>query len=61
MGFGFNWAPPSALVDVFGIEETQRLIKDSGLPVPKALSDAAKSGRKRFFGDPNKGRYFVAG
>jgi hypothetical protein len=64
MGFGFNWAPPSVLVDVIGVKETVGLIEKAKLPVPKILADAAKAGRtERFYTNPagNIGRYFVAG
>jgi 3-hydroxyacyl-CoA dehydrogenase len=64
MGFGFNWAPPSVLVDVIGVKETVGLIEKAKLPVPKLLADAAKAGRtERFYTNPagNIGRYFVAG
>ncbi|HEX3593946.1 MAG TPA: 3-hydroxyacyl-CoA dehydrogenase family protein [Polyangiaceae bacterium] len=64
MGFGFNWAPPSVLVDTIGLKETLGMIDKAKLPVPKILADAAKSGSpKRFYTSPfgNIGRYFVAG
>jgi 3-hydroxyacyl-CoA dehydrogenase len=64
MGFGFNWAPPSVLVDTIGLKETIGMIEKAKLPVPRILSDAAKSGAaKRFYTSPfgNIGRYFVAG
>jgi 3-hydroxyacyl-CoA dehydrogenase len=64
MGYGFNWAPPSILVDTFGVQPTVKLIEEAGLPVPALLADAAKRGEtKRFFTDrqTNRGRFFVAG
>jgi hypothetical protein len=64
MGFGFNWAPPSVLVDTIGLKETIGMIEKAKLPVPKLLESAAKSGsHKRFYTSPfgNIGRYFVAG
>ncbi len=64
MGFGFNWAPPSVLVDVIGVKETVHMIERSKLPVPRVLADVAKSGTsKRFYTNPhgNVGRFFVAG
>ena len=64
MATGFNWAPPSVLVDVMGAKGAVDLIERSGLPVPKALSDAAASGEpKAFFDHPtlNTGKFFVAG
>jgi 3-hydroxyacyl-CoA dehydrogenase len=64
MGFGFNWAPPSVLVDTIGLKETIGMIEKAKLPVPKLLTEAAKSGSsKRFYTSSfgNIGRYFVAG
>ena len=64
MGAGFNWAPPSVLVDTMGPESAVRLIEGAGLPVPEAISKAAASGEpRRFFDHPviNVGKYFVAG
>jgi 3-hydroxyacyl-CoA dehydrogenase len=64
MGFGFNWAPPSVLVDTIGLAETVKMIEASKLPVPRLLSDAvAKGAPKRFYTNPhgNIGRFFVAG
>ena len=63
MGAGFNWAPPSVLVDAMGPGAAVTLITGAGLAVPKALSDAASSGRSTpFFVHPtmNPGRFFVA-
>jgi 3-hydroxyacyl-CoA dehydrogenase len=64
MGFGFNWAPPSVLVDTMGLRETITMIDEAGLPVPRLLADAASSDAgKRFYTNPhgNVGRFFVAG
>lgn len=60
MGFGFNWAPPSVLVDTIGLGRTIKMIEKAGLPVPAALAKA-ESGTK-FFNDPrvNAGKFFVA-
>jgi 3-hydroxyacyl-CoA dehydrogenase len=60
MGFGFNWAPPTVLVDVMGVKETTKAIEKAGLPVPKVLA-AAKPG-ERMFREPgvNIGRFFSA-
>jgi len=63
MGAGFNWAPPSVLVDTIGKRETVEMIEQSGLPVPANLAAAARSGKpKSFFKNPqvNIGKYFVA-
>jgi len=61
MGFGFNWAPPSVLVDWMGVKGAVKMIEESGLPVPKLIQEA-KPGQ-RFFNQPqvNVGRFFVAG
>jgi 3-hydroxyacyl-CoA dehydrogenase len=63
MGFGFNWAPPSVLVDTIGAKAMVGMIEKAKLPVPKALSDASSTGTaKRFYTNPhgNIGRFFVA-
>ncbi len=64
MGAGFNWAPPSVLVDTMGAASAMEMIEGAGLPVPEAISKAAASGEpSRFFVHPviNVGKYFVAG
>jgi len=64
MGFGFNWAPPSVLVDAIGPRETVAMIEQAGLPVPRNLAEAAHRGApRRFYTNPhgNIGRFFVAG
>jgi hypothetical protein len=65
MGMGFNWAPPSVLVDAMGgAAAACEMIDKAGVPVPKNLEKAAKSGKpKRFFNNPliNIGKFFVAG
>jgi len=64
MGSGFNWAPPSVLVDTMGAAAAVKLIDTAGLPVPEALSAAASSGdKKKFFNQRriNTGKFFVAG
>jgi 3-hydroxyacyl-CoA dehydrogenase len=64
MGAGFNWAPPSVLVDTMGPASAVKLIEGAGLSVPEALSKAAASGEPaRFFTNAtvNTGKYFVAG
>jgi len=63
MGAGFNWAPPSVLVDTMGAASAVRLIEEAGLTVPPALSRAASTGEpKRFFTNRqvNIGKFFVA-
>jgi 3-hydroxyacyl-CoA dehydrogenase len=63
MGYGFNWAPPSVLVDTIGLRETIAMIEAAKLPVPKLLAEATKNPPRRFYTNPggNVGRYFVAG
>jgi len=65
MGMGFNWAPPSVLVDTMGgAVAAVEMIAKAGVPVPKILEEAAASGKpERFFNHPriNEGRFFVAG
>jgi 3-hydroxyacyl-CoA dehydrogenase len=59
MGFGFNWAPPTVLVDVMGVRETLAALEKAKLAVPKVLA-AAKPGQ-RMFREPavNIGRFFA--
>jgi 3-hydroxyacyl-CoA dehydrogenase len=61
MGFGFNWAPPSVLVDVLGVATTIRLLETYHLPVPPVLQQAASHPEQRLFREPNVniGRFFV--
>jgi 3-hydroxyacyl-CoA dehydrogenase len=65
MGMGFNWAPPSVLVDTMGgAAAAVEMIAKAGVPVPKILEEAARSGKpERFFQNPriNAGKFFVAG
>jgi hypothetical protein len=61
MGFGFNWAPPSVLVDVLGARTTIQLLEAQQLPVPAVLKQAASHPEERMFREPNVniGRFFV--
>jgi 3-hydroxyacyl-CoA dehydrogenase len=61
MGFGFNWAPPSVLVDVIGARRTVKLLEAAKLPVPRVLAAAAER-NSRLFDAPNVdiGRFFQA-
>ena len=64
MGAGFNWAPPSLLVDTMGPKATVGMIEGADLPVPEALERAAASGKPvQFFDQPrmDTGKFFVAG
>lgn len=44
MGWGFNWTPADAFADIIGVDETKRLLRKEGLPVPKHL-EAHKGGK----------------
>ena len=61
MGFGFNWAPPTVLVDVLGVPTTLRLLEAERLPVPAVLQRAAQHPNERLFREPhvNVGRFFA--
>jgi 3-hydroxyacyl-CoA dehydrogenase len=61
MGFGFNWAPPTVLVDVLGVRTTLRLLNAAHLPVPHVLEQAAQHPNQRLFREPhvNTGRFFA--
>ncbi len=60
MGMGFNWAPPSVLVDFLGTDNTIKMLSEAGVVVPRAIADAAPG--TTFFNHPqtNRGRFFVA-
>ena len=63
MAAGFNWAPPSVLVDAMGAAAAVRLIESAELTVPAVLAEAARAGRTApFFVHPtmNPGKFFVA-
>lgn len=61
MGFGFNWAPPTVLVDLMGVPTTIRLLEAQGLPVPPVLRQASQRPKERLFQEPNvdRGRFFA--
>jgi 3-hydroxyacyl-CoA dehydrogenase len=60
MGFGFNWAPPSVLVDLVGPEPTRKAIEAAGLTVPRVLA-TLKPGERLFRErGVNVGRFFAA-
>jgi 3-hydroxyacyl-CoA dehydrogenase len=50
MSYGFNWAPPTALVDLLGARETIKMLSDLKLTVPGCLEQAARGGAKMFKG-----------
>ena len=63
MGFGFNWAPPSVLVDTFGGDATVKLIEGAGLTVPPQLTAALDVAKGEPLFDRQRtdvGRFWVA-
>ena len=62
IGAGFNWAPPSVLVDVMTPDGAIAMIEEAGLAVPRTLI-AARDAGGRLFNHPtiNVGKFFVAG
>lgn len=60
MAFGFNWAPPSALVDLIGVKETLAALERYGLRIPKVIEKATPG--IPLFREPhvNIGRFFAA-
>ena len=61
MGFGFNWAPPSVLVDAIGARRTVQLLERAKLAVPKVVVEAAEK-NLHLFDEPevDRGRFFFA-
>lgn len=61
MGFGFNWAPPSVLVDAIGPGRTIILLEKAQLPVPRPVLDAATH-QRALFNEPavDSSRFFIA-
>jgi 3-hydroxyacyl-CoA dehydrogenase len=61
MGFGFNWAPPSVLVDAIGARRTVGLLERAKLAVPRVVIEAAEK-NLNLFDEPevDRGRFFVA-
>ena len=61
MGFGFNWAPPSVLVDAIGARRTIALLEQAKLAVPRVLAEAAEK-NIHLFDEPevDRGRFFFA-
>lgn len=61
MGFGFNWAPPSVLVDAIGARRTIGLLERARLPVPRVVVEAADKDLHLFDEpDVDRGRFFYA-
>ena len=50
MSYGFNWAPPTALVDLLGARATIKMLSDLSLSVPACLEQAASDGARMFKG-----------
>jgi 3-hydroxyacyl-CoA dehydrogenase len=60
MSYGFNWAPPTAIVDLLGAKNTVAMLERLRLPVPKVVEQAALSNAKLFTGGVLQyGRTFV--
>ena len=58
--FGFNWAPPTAIVDLLGARNTATMLEKMKLPVPACVEQAAARGAKMFSGGVLEyGRTFV--
>jgi 3-hydroxyacyl-CoA dehydrogenase len=60
MGFGFNWAPPSMLVDAIGPGRTIILLDKAKLPVPSCILEAAVHQRALFNEPVDSARFFAA-
>jgi 3-hydroxyacyl-CoA dehydrogenase len=60
MGFGFNWAPPSMLVDAIGPGRTIVLLQQAKLPVPAPILEAATHQRALFNEPVDSSRFFIA-
>ena len=60
MSYGFNWAPPSVLVDLLGAGATVELLKRYELKVPPLVEHSAAEGTKLYAGNIlDFGRTFV--
>jgi hypothetical protein len=60
MSFGFNWAPPTAIVDLLGAKNTVAMLQKLKLTVPKTVEQAASHDAKMFTGGVLEyGRTFV--
>lgn len=60
MGFGFNWAPPSMLVDAIGPGRTIVMLEKAKLPVPTSILEAATHQRPMFNEPVDSSRFFIA-
>jgi 3-hydroxyacyl-CoA dehydrogenase len=60
MSYGFNWAPPTAIVDLLGAKNTVAMLQKLKLTVPAVVERAAASGARMFSGGILEyGRTFV--
>ena len=60
MSYGFNWAPPTAIVDLLGAKNTVAMLEKLKLAVPPSVEQAASSGAKMYRGGMLEyGRTFV--
>ena len=60
MSYGFNWAPPTAIVDLLGAKNTVAMLQKLKLTVPKTVEQAASRDAKMFAGGVLEyGRTFV--
>jgi 3-hydroxyacyl-CoA dehydrogenase len=60
MSYGFNWAPPTAIVDLLGAKNTVAMLQKLKLTVPKTIEQAASRDAKMFAGGVLEyGRTFV--
>ena len=50
MSFGFNWAPPSAIVDLIGAKNIVPMFARYNLMVPPVVEKAADNGGKLYRG-----------
>lgn len=51
MSYGFNWAPPSALVDLIGAKNIIPMFERYHLMVPPVVEKAAANGGKLYYGE----------
>src|SRR5215471_18643884 len=60
MSYGFNWAPPTAIVDLLGAKNTVAMLQKLKLKVPAVVEQAASRDAKMFQGGVLEyGRTFV--
>ena len=48
MSYGFNWAPPTAIVDLIGAKNTVAMLEKLKLTVPATVEQAASRDAKMF-------------